>query len=92
MAAALRSCGGARRSGPPLPSVDTLILRAGFPSEIGYYNNDEFANQIDRFGDSIHNGLKLFGFPIPQFPFPGAPLAGVRRGHKKVMPPWPEDI
>jgi hypothetical protein len=54
--------------------------------------NDKFANQIDRVGDSLHNKLKLFGLPVPQFPFPGAPLAGVRRGHKKVMPLWPEDI
>ena len=75
-----------------LPLVDALILRAGFPSEIGYYYYDESADQIDRFGDSFHNGFKVFGLPVSQVPFSGAPLAGVRRGHKKVMPLWPEDI
>ncbi|MBU4233492.1 MAG: hypothetical protein KKD99_06380 [Proteobacteria bacterium] len=69
-----------------------LIFRAGFPCEIGYYDNDKFANKIDRFGDSIHNELKLFGFPVAHVPCPGAALAGVRRGCKEVMPPWPEDI
>jgi hypothetical protein len=71
---------------PPFPLVDALIWRAGFPSGIGYYVIDQFAGKIDRLGDSIHNKFKLFGLPVSYVPFPEAPFAAVRRGHKEVMP------
>jgi hypothetical protein len=69
-----------------------VISRAGFISGIGYYDNDKFANKIDRIRDSIHNKFKLLGLPVSPVPFPGPPAVRVRRGHQEVMPLWPEDI
>jgi hypothetical protein len=62
---------------------------AGFSREIGYYNNDKLVLKIDRVRDSIHNGLKLFGLPVPRVPSPGAAVAGVGKGLQGVMPRWP---
>jgi hypothetical protein len=69
-----------------------LIFSAGFGCEIGYYDNDKFANKIDRVRDSTHNIFKFLGLPVARLPCPGASGDGVRRGFQEVMPPWPEDI
>lgn len=74
------------------PFAAALVFCAGFPSRVGLLWYDKFFSKIDRVRDTIIDKRKLLGFPVPQVPFPGVPGAGVRRGHKEVMPPWPKEV
>jgi hypothetical protein len=63
-----------------------VIFGAGFSGEIGYYDNDKFANKIDRVRDSAHNMFQFLGLPVAHLSCPDASGAGVRRGCNEIIP------
>jgi hypothetical protein len=91
--AALPGCPAGKQSAPPFISFAGWgIFGAGFSRQIGYYNNDNFVNQIEGILDSVPNALKLHGFSLSPRPFLQAALPGSGKGYQEVMPPWPYGI